>query len=843
MLRSRTTWVRALLLMLALALPVYYGAFAQARRGGAQHPNDNSASVSLGAQFSNPAFQRDMENDPATQRYRTWLHSSKVSSDAFARALRAAHALPPSPLLHAERFVPAGWTFGQLSPIDNAYGHGGGSICLLPFPTPSACGASARIAAIAVDPRTGSNGDIVYVGSEGGLAKSTNGGQNWTYLSDLPFNSFLSQSIRCIAIDPVAPDIVYVGTGTTEFFGQGIYRSTNAGASWKQLGSTEFGKKRVLKIVIDPATAGSATSTTLYASVVKGAPNNDPNHCGDSPGNCTHTVWRSTDSGLHWATIRSVPGPADVDGWTYYDLATQQNADTASTLYVTTPDITNGNIPAANPPGAVYKVIGSTWTKIRSFPDAFVPSFLALTKSGGQPVLYLGYSDSGNRPVVERSTDRGSSWTTLPEPGVGALYALDVDLADRPVNQHIIVAGVSFPDSRNLGYSTDGGSTWQSAAHYAGPPCYDRCEVHPDVHSFAFCPTNSLRNYVGTDGGVYRADDIGGSDPYLTWWSKNENLPGALMNGVSLSADGSMVMGNTDNGTQLYAAPTPNPPWVFVAGPGPGDGYKPKIDQISSNKYYYPSYTYGATACCVNRVIDGGWNDITPPGARGEASAGYPALFVSPSDARRVVVGFQNVYRSTDSGGNWTRIGPSPTPTPPGGGTVFALYESPTNSDVIFAIMDRHRVILTTNAGAATASWTLLQNLPADLSNINAVTVDPTAQCTPSPSPAHCTAYLAYDHAVYKTTDMGSSWSTPPPSLPLDAIYTDVAIDPANNQHVFAASYAGVFSSTDGGATWSNMSAGIPAGMAVTSLSLNNTSRKLAVSTYGRGAYILDLNP
>ena len=214
-------------------------------------------------------------------------------------------------------------------------------------------------------------------------------------------------------------------------------------------------------------------------------------------------------------------------------------------------------------------------------------------------MLYLGYSDSGNHAVTERSTDQGSNWTPLSAPGVGELFALGVDLADHSVDQHILVAGATFSiaDPHNLVFSTDGGWSWHPAAHYPEAPCHDRCEVHIDVHSVAFCPTNPLRNYVGTDGGIYRADDTcANCDPSITWWSKNENLPGALMNGVSLGADGSMVMGNNDNGTQLYAAPTPNPPWVLVPN-GPGDGYKPQIDQTISNgynRYYYQNNTGGA---------------------------------------------------------------------------------------------------------------------------------------------------------------------------------------------------------------------------------------------------------
>jgi hypothetical protein len=75
-----------------------------------------------------------------------------------------------------------------------------------------------------------------------------------------------------------------------------------------------------------------------------------------------------------------------------------------------------------------------------------------------------------------------------------------------------------------------------------------------------------------------------------------------------------------------------------------------------------------------------------------------------------------------------------------------------------------------------------------------------------------------------------------------DLIYRDVAIDPANPEHIFAASNAGVFASTDGGLTWGNLSDGIPTGMVVTALSFNAASRQLAASTYGRGVYMLNVS-
>jgi hypothetical protein len=86
---------------------------------------------------------------------------------------------------------------------------------------------------------------------------------------------------------------------------------------------------------------------------------------------------------------------------------------------------------------------------------------------------------------------------------------------------------------------------------------------------------------------------------------------------------------------------------------------------------------------------------------------------------------------------------------------------------------------------------------------------------------------------------MGTTW-TPPQGI-RDLIYRDVAIDPANPQHIFAASKGGVFASTDGGSHWANMSNGIPAGMMIGALSFNAVSRQLAASTYGRGVYIANL--
>ena len=162
-----------------------------------------------------------------------------------------------------------------------------------------------------------------------------------------------------------------------------------------------------------------------------------------------------------------------------------------------------------------------------------------------------------------------------------------------------------------------------------------------------------------------------------------------------------------------------------------------------------------------------------------------------------------------------------------------AAYQAPSNTNVIYAVRGWDTVFVTANADQGNgAIWTQVTQ-PNQPGGISAITVDPTN---------YQTAYLACNSGVYKTTDLGTTWTQQIPQPIQSLIYHDVAIDPANAQHIFAASNAGVFVSTDGGTTWDNISNGIPVGMAVTALSFNAISRHLAASTFGRGVYILNLN-
>jgi hypothetical protein len=176
---------------------------------------------------------------------------------------------------------------------------------------------SGRVSAIATDP---SNPDVAYVGgAQGGVWKTNTAlspKPNWEPLTDHE----ASLAVGAIAVDPVNPDIIYVGTGEANracdsYYGQGILRSVDGGRHWTLFGGGgdafnnpgPFAGKTVSKILIDPATAGSASATTIWAATTFGFFESGTVATCDSP-NLTGPVglWRSTDSGQTWQ-LQNVP--------------------------------------------------------------------------------------------------------------------------------------------------------------------------------------------------------------------------------------------------------------------------------------------------------------------------------------------------------------------------------------------------------------------------------------------------------------------------------------------------------------------------------------------------------
>ena len=288
-----------------------------------------------------------------------------------------------------------------------------------------------------------------------------------------------------------------------------------------------------------------------------------------------------------------------------------------------------------------------------------------------------------------------------------------------------------------------------------------------------------------------------------------------------------MIAGTQDNGVVFSSA---GAPWDMIAG---GDSYYALIDPGDSTSAYFVIYSPDSFRR-VNTQTHQSAN-ISPAELEQDAACNFfPTFSMNQSSPRHLIAACQHVVRTMDGTASpvvWTTIGGSlADPTKPNEwwNSVSSADQAPSNSNVIYAVTSWGKVSVTENADQGnSATW--IERTTGTHGGIHAVTVHPTDPQT---------AYLACDSGVYKTTDMGVTWT----QHGLNVIYHDIAIDRINPEHIFAASNAGVFASTDGGITWANVSEGIPAGLVVTGLSFNAINRELAASTYGRGVYLLNLN-
>ncbi len=691
-----------------------------------------------------------------------------VSPAAYEAGRAMARVLPPSPLLQNESFRSPGapgvsqlWTWPIALPIEHSYGGNAG----------------AMVQTLAVDPF---NASVVYTGSFGGLAKTTDAGFTWQYLSD----AWASQSVSAIAIDPNASRIVYAGTGREDYgpYGVGLYRSFDGGLTWgRPQGDAHFAGTYVRAIAIDPNASGSELSTTLYVANTSG-------------------LWRSTDSGTTFSQKRQQG---------IYDVAIDPST-LPSTLYVTDNSGTLKSTDSGNSWISIHNVLLHSHNRLR---------VVKSTSYRRRSSLYLLGPQDPNHNLY-KSTDRGVTWTQIPTRCfAGADSCNDPDgnigfqvFAVDPANPRIILGG-----NMALYRTTDEGTTWIEIGHWYGD-LDPRRSIHTDQRVIAFSNTVSGVVYGGNDGGVVSSANHG-----LDWTNLNQNLPGALMYSVALSEDGSMMAGTQDNGAVFSSA---GAHWDMLSG---GDSSYDLIDPTDSTWAYYVIYDRNSFTRFNTRTHES--TNIAPPELEGDADcAFFPPFSMNPSFPTHLLASCQHVVRTVDATASpvvWTTIGGPLAQY--GGNYITAATEAPSNPDVIYAVRNENAVFVTSNAGEGDgATW--LQVIHTDsLSAIHAVSVHPSDPRT---------AYLACNSGIYKTTDMGTTWVQEGVH---DLIYRDVAIDAANPEHIFAASNAGVFASTNGGLTWGNMSDGIPTGIVVTALSFNAASRQLAASTYGRGVYMCNV--
>jgi len=778
--KTRTKAVLSLSVILTtVSLICFYSAITISLQAGTQKES-GLTSVSPLAEVLSPASFSDNDADYIAAR-REYLHRllgsfpPGVSPAAYARNVAAARALPPSPLMQGE-WTPVSpqepatvtvvwplWSFPILPPIHTYPSYGGD--------------ASAMVHAVGTDP---ANSSIVYAGNYGGLAKSTDSGDHWQYISD----TWLSQEVSSIAVDPTAANYLYVGTGrNNELAGVGLYRSFDGGANWSPIGTTAFQGTLIRKVAIDPLGSGSKRSTIVYVANTAG-------------------LWRSVDSGVTWSLLRAPSSYGTID--VAIDASTNP-----STLYTSEVDgVYRG----------VYSPLSQTWTWTHIFVGNWPGYGGTLSVVNSVPYL-LGLS--GN-PLVSRLykySVASQQWTEIPTLYQGnsinpwGIFAVD------PSNPAIALVGnqVLFRTTN----ATSPTPTWTAMTPE---------DLHADQRAIVFSSVSPGLVFSGNDGGIKKSLSSGASG---SWANLNVNLPGALLETVALGKDDSIVAGTQDNGVLYTYQATP---WNIREG---GDGGRVTIHPDGSPAYFnmaglrrFYKYIYGQPTniwITPTQLADGGDAQCHP----------LPPFSLNPSSPQNVLAACQRVVRSTEGGGidgsNWTTIGPAVGSGINGSaGSVSAVCEAPSNPNVIYAVANDwgQHVYVTSNAqNGINATWTeKTSNLPAGTSiwGLAVHATDPQ------------TAYLSANSGVYRTTDTGGSWTNLTPA-PLNLFYPTLALDPNHPGRIFAASRtAGIF--VYDGTNWTGLNAGMPAGMSITWLSFNAISRQLIAATYGRGAYFLDLD-
>jgi photosystem II stability/assembly factor-like uncharacterized protein len=668
---------------------------------------------------------------------------------------------------------------------------------------------SGRIAGLAADPV---DVNTIYIAAAGGgVWKTTNGGTSWAPLTDKQMTQFMG----AIAIAPSNSNVIYAGTGEANlgpsklaisrdniYYGFGVLKSSDAGATWILLGKTEFYRRTISKIVVDPHDAN-----TLYVAVGALATNGLPGNTG---------IWKSMDGGSTWTnTTKSISTTA-----AFSDVA--MSPSNSQVLFAAVGD-PNGN--AAN---GLYMTSdgGAHWARAGNFPQGSSDSHVgrvtvAIAKTNAN-TLYASIAQSGANSILYqmmKSTNGGSTWSQLGNTPnyMGTFGDYNTSLAVDPSNASIVYAG-GQAGGNTLIRSLDGGTTWadiDTGVDGNGP--------HVDHHAAGF--DASGRFLDGNDGGIWRLDD---ADPLrLHWTDLNGNLDTIQFSGIALNPNNPRIAygGSQDNGVGEFQHDLQ---WTTIEG-GDGGGV---IDSFANPMTVFhdaPVASFGA-ADFFRRSDDRGqtWNSKTTGINGNEPTIFYPPFVMDPSNASRLLLGTSRVYETTTSGDFWHAISTPGTNGWTATGAIDSLATAASNSNTIYATTGGH-IFVTFDDGAHWAE----RDIPRFTDHFRNIEVDPRNNLVAYVVRDRFTPASQTGH-VFMTTNGGLTWKDISGNLPNSPTNT-LLLDPRTNV-LYVGNDLGVYASIDGGTTWSRFGPGFPV-VEVVQLQLSPKLNILAAGTHGRGMW------
>lgn len=759
-----------------------------------------------------------------------------------------------------------------------------------------------RVTSLATHP---TDPNTLYVGAaSGGIWKTTDKGKTFNALTD----TFSTLPVGTITIDPKSPETIYMGQGECNYSadswpGQGIWRSTNGGATWQHLGLAKT--QYIAKIIIDPR-----NSDVIYVA----APG--PIALGDS----NRGVYKSTDRGATWTSMLRPRIGKTGPRVPIIDLA--MNPVNADELVAAAWDRT-GSEGIAGPNTGLWHTLdaGATWSRLDTlklgYPDGrhydFNRTSLHWSNTSKGPMLFAAVSrndtniltkrnNHANLHGVYRSAAPATQWEKLHDSTLrihyGGLNFDSVDVFHRQGYYNFYLTG--NPHNGDELYfggidalrSTDAGKTFTNITHSYGKYYFrnDRGQ-HPDQHHLAFSADPSGTDlFSANDGGVFHTTDFGNK------WTQFDGLPitmfysltpwyggmkdlgstitpeqfkffgGTQDNGtvaVGLTPSGTFEMINNADGGVAIAHPT-DPEKIFVSKQQGRIFVRTGLDSLVPSLSDVPSTDPTAYAKQWHNITNGlikGPNRLTDT----TEAVGFIAPYaIDPSDPTELYTGRMRLYRAKidyarpeDSKWHvWSPYltGDTADPKHYTSYTVEAIGVGPRDEAQrpmlwlagIISIssgqyLSVHRTVVDPTIGADVAPrW------------INARTGLPTAlpsMIVPDPLDS-LTAFISFSrystNTIYKTTNGGKSWvsiSGNLPTAPVNSFVFDREAEGSDitkrNQYIFAATDVGVFMTRDGGVNWFRAGDAMPT---VVVGDVKIYKNLLIAGTHGRSAWAVDLN-
>lgn len=666
-----------------------------------------------------------------------------------------------------------------------------------------------------------------YMGTTGGgLWKTDDAGITWRNVSD---GFFKTGTVGAIAVAESDPNVVYVGMGehavrgVMTHSGDGVYKSTDAGKTWKRIGLEQT--RHISRIVVDPKNPNIvivAAQGALYGQSAE------------------RGIYKSTDGGATWKNVLFVDNKTG---------AAELSMDMTNPRILYAAMWEHGRLPwkviSGGPGGGLYKSVdqGETWEKMKDgLPEEMGKMSIAVSRSNPEKVWALIESDSEKETGgLFVSTNAGRKWSRVTNDHrliQRAWYY--IELFVDPKNEDTIYV-LSAPALR----SRDGGKTWEELSG-----------THGDYHDLWINPDTPNNFIIANDGGCAITFNGGRS------WSAQSNMPtaqfyrinvdnqfpyriyGGQQDNTSVSIASRELGGGgittaswtaSAGGESAFLAFDPNNP-RFVLG-GSYQGTIEALDtqaKATTNIMAAPIQYLGMDAKDIKYRYN--WN--------------APIIW-SKHEPNTYYHGAQLLLKTSDMGRTWKEVSPDLTRNEKdkqgkGGGpftneavgaenygTLSYVMESPHEKGVIWTGSDDGLVYVTRDGGA---SWKNVT--PKGLAEclINAIEVSPHDKAT---AYIATTRYKFNDHApgLYKTTDYGNTWTKIDNGIPGDAFTRVVREDDVRPDLLFAGTELGLYLSWDGGKNWTPFQLNLPV-TPITDLRVHKGN--LIAATSGRSFWVLD---